>query len=369
MRAPKETAPLRVLMIGPVPGRYAGVSRVAGLIVSAAPAANIQVTYLSTTAKGKPALHKLALLISALGRAIYLVLFKRPDLIHLHLSKGASLIRKRVFQRMAQMLRVPVVLHLHGFLAAQSENSLPDFYVQAPPWLRPMTLKLLQTADGILALSTLYAESIGNLTKQKQISVLENPVRCADFAGPADRLAAAPKILFMGDFSARKGSRDLLATLPQVRQKFHQVQYIFGGQDQAGQFARLVAEKGLSDFVYLPGFVDGHAKIRLFQQATIFVLPSHQEGVPMALLEAMAAGLPIITTPVGGIPDVIADENGLFVQPGDVAGLANQLIFLLEDSDLQNKMSIKNREKALQKYDLPQYMLKLGAIYQQVLAQ
>ena len=127
---------------------------------------------------------------------------------------------------------------------------------------------------------------------------------------------------------------------------------------------------GLGNAVTFAGWVRGEEKLALLQEAALLALPSYAEGVPIAVLEAMAAGLPVVTTPVGGIPDLIADgRNGLLVQPGDVPALASAINRLLDDPALRGAMGDLNRQQVVAEYDVPRYVDRLLALYTDVTAQ
>jgi glycosyltransferase involved in cell wall biosynthesis len=115
------------------------------------------------------------------------------------------------------------------------------------------------------------------------------------------------------------------------------------------------------------GDVREQKKANLLEEAKLFALPSHDEGLPIALLEAMAAGLAIVTTPVGGIPEVIRDGyNGLLVAPGNVEGLADQLAVLVGDPSRLEAMGRRNREFAEQKLDVRPYVERLMTLYESI---
>jgi glycosyltransferase involved in cell wall biosynthesis len=116
--------------------------------------------------------------------------------------------------------------------------------------------------------------------------------------------------------------------------------------------------------VSLPGFVRGPDKLRTLQQAALLVLPSYAEGVPIAVLEGIAAGLPVVTTPVGGVPDIFVDGiNGFLVSPGDTPALARAISRLLDDQDLRCVMGQANRRQALAEFDTPIYVERLLSLY------
>jgi glycosyltransferase involved in cell wall biosynthesis len=118
---------------------------------------------------------------------------------------------------------------------------------------------------------------------------------------------------------------------------------------------------------HLPGIVTGEQKNKLVLEADIFALPSYNEGLPIALLEAMAAGMAIITTPVGGIPEVITDgDNGFLVAPGNISDLAEKLTILVNNQELRQKMGWRNRKIAEQGLDVKPYAARLVSLYETV---
>ena len=101
-----------------------------------------------------------------------------------------------------------------------------------------------------------------------------------------------------------------------------------------------VAFPALPDQVLFLGWVKGEQKDLLFRKASVFCLASYTEGFPMAVLDAWSYGIPVISTPVGGLPDVLLDgENVLFFQPGDIDGLSDKLKCLLTDDSLRLRLS------------------------------
>lgn len=360
----------KVLMAGPVPDRHAGISKLAGLLLHARGPSSSRVTYISTSAKGH-FFYRLFLAGFGTLQFSYQLIAAKPDVVHLHVSNGLSIIRKRLLQSIAALAGVPVILHLHGFLSAvdrRNQSPRPFFHESAPRWMQNVFVGMLEGAEGIIALSPRYAKSIRTITENPHIFVLFNPVACHDFGFEVQR-SENSIVLFMGDFSARKGARDLLETVRSVSDRMPSVQYVFCGHDEDHAFEALVRKEGLSKHVTLPGFVSREARIRWLQRAAIFVLPSYQEGVPMAILEAMAAGLPIVATRVGGIPDILENNaNALMIEPGDTFRLARGIAHLLGDTRLRRSMGARNRRKAKREYDLPIYMERLSRIYADVLA-
>src|SRR5690606_18209745 len=102
------------------------------------------------------------------------------------------------------------------------------------------------------------------------------------------------------------------------------------------------AAHGAAGEVEFPGWVEGEAKELMFAHAGIYALPSYMEALPRGILEAMAAGLPIVASRIGGIPDVIEDGvNGILIRPGDIDGLVDALLGLIEAPERRAAMGIE----------------------------
>jgi glycosyltransferase involved in cell wall biosynthesis len=103
---------------------------------------------------------------------------------------------------------------------------------------------------------------------------------------------------------------------------------------------------GIANRVQIPGWVDAQAVSGLLATADIFVLPSHNEGLPVAILEAMGAGLPVVTTPVGAIPELVIDgETGILAPPGSSSALADALARLVNDPKLRSRLGSNGRNR------------------------
>ncbi len=121
---------------------------------------------------------------------------------------------------------------------------------------------------------------------------------------------------------------------------------IAGDGPASGEIAARIGELGLEQKVTLAGFLEGDALQSAYEAADLFLLPSYREGFPTAISEAMAAGLPVVTTRMRGMADhLVAEENALFVAPGDAIGLAAAIERILDDPDLRARMSAANRAK------------------------
>jgi len=160
-----------------------------------------------------------------------------------------------------------------------------------------------------------------------------------------------------------KGHADLIAALPRILQAAPTTRLVFIGDGPAAPDLRhQVHEVGLTDQVHFLG--ERRDIPRLLRALDVFVLPSHQEGLGLAIIEAMAAGLPVVATRVGGIPDVVIEgETGLLVEPGNPAELAEAIIQLLTNPHIQRQMGIKGRQRVESYFTAQRSAANLTALY------
>ncbi len=173
-------------------------------------------------------------------------------------------------------------------------------------------------------------------------------------------------VVFLARFVAAKGIYQLLEGFRQASLRSPNIVLIMAGDGPEAQAARdWCARKNLQHRVRFPGHVEGTEKAQLLMDADIFVLPSyHGEGCPNALLEAMGAGLPVIVTPVGGIPDVVQNGvNGLVIGTRDSDAVAVAIKHLADHASLRSEMGKRNRAEAWQRYEANSVTQLLEAHY------
>jgi glycosyltransferase involved in cell wall biosynthesis len=146
-----------------------------------------------------------------------------------------------------------------------------------------------------------------------------------------------------------------------------EARFVLAGDGAIGEVRRRVHAEGLTEFVRTPGWVAGDAKLRQIAGCDVYVLPSYREGMPVSILEAMAAGKPVVATRVGAIPEIIEDGvNGFLVPPGDVGGLADRIAMLLGDAALRRELGRNNRAKVEESFSTPAVVETLLSVYERV---
>ncbi len=171
-------------------------------------------------------------------------------------------------------------------------------------------------------------------------------------------------ILFVGRLHIIKGVKYLIEALKIISQKYTSTRLVLVGEGEERQrLQEMVKGLGLSNRVSFVGSVPNRKVAEYMSAADVFVLPSLSEGFPVVIPEAMAAGLPIVTTNVRGLPEIVKDgENGFTVDPQNSQQLAEKISLLLDDKELRQKISRNNRRKARQ-YSWETVVEKLEKVY------
>ena len=155
------------------------------------------------------------------------------------------------------------------------------------------------------------------------------------------------RAVFLGWLIPEKGVWDLLEAFLDVRASLDDAELCLYGPYGADQVTEFVRSLGLQEAVTVGEWIEGQEKARLLSACRAFVLPSYAEGMPVVLAECMFSGLPVVATPVGGIPDVVVEGwNGLLVPPGDPRKLTEAIVTVLSDDKLWGEMSTHCLESA-----------------------
>lgn len=352
-----------IITLGPSIAEKGGMGSVAKLLI-ASNTKEFSFTHLTTWDSD---LSKVSLLVCFFKSCVMFLAFllkNRVDVAHLHVSEGGSLVRTFILSTMAWAFRKPVVLHAHGC-------EFHTFYEQLPTLGKHFINFYFRHCKILIVLSESWKQFYINACKvsPKNIIVLKNPVAIPNDV-PQRTEDEQITFLFMGKINKRKGIYDLVEALshlePEIRS---QMILILAGSGEIQQVQQLAESLKVIDCLRFPGWVDADERDQLLSIADVFVLPSYNEGLPMALLEAMAWALPSITTPVGGIPEVIdSGVNGLLVQPGDIVALASAISDLITHNDLRHRLGIQARENVAE-LDISCYREKILELYDNVLAQ
>jgi glycosyltransferase involved in cell wall biosynthesis len=307
------------------------------------------------------------------------VLLRRLEapLVHVQTASRGSFWRKFVVCLLARAAGRPYIVHLHG-------GGFTRFYQDESGRLgRRLIRSTLAHAALVIALSEEWRERLLRICPTARIEVLHNAVMIPDIRRPlprepepvpaGDSLASRsvggpvgePTLLFLGHLLRDKGVYDLVRAFALIAPRFPRARLVLGGIGDLEAVKQLAAQLEIAPRVSCPGWLDAERKAAAFAGSLVFLLPSYAEGMPMALLEAMSWGLPVIATPVGGIPQVIEHEvNGLLIAPGNIQACAAQMERLLDDPALRERLGSAARARIAADFSLGDALDRLSAIYQ-----
>jgi glycosyltransferase involved in cell wall biosynthesis len=261
--------------------------------------------------------------------------FRRPpDIVHVHSSHWHSFYQSSWYVLFAAFVwRRPVVLHVHG-------SAFDEFLETDSRPVRLLQSVVFRASDVVVALSDSWAELIERHVDPRKVTVLHNAVDVSEY-DPS--FSTSPvQMSFVSNHVERKGIRELVEAIDRLDEAVP-VDITIAGKGPLSHLAEDLA--GSRANVEYVGYVSEERKREILNQSTVNVLPTYAEGVPIAILEAMAGGNAIVSTGVGGIPSVVDDSNGVLVEPGDADALADALRSLLADPDRIQSMARESRRR------------------------
>lgn len=261
-------------------------------------------------------------------------------------------------------------------------NINEKFMLEFNAFLRSSEKRLMKRADALIAVSQYTKKELTefyNISEEK-IHVIYNGVDVEKFKPPsrskADlrrELGLVPDrrmILFVGRLYSRKGLPTLLQTAREVVKDFTDAQFVISGggfKQNEEKLRKLARQQRIEDNVSFVGYFPDEKLPDLYAAADVFVLPALYENFPFAILEAMSTGLPVVSTRVGGIPELVIDkQSGLLTEPGDYEQLADVITRLLQDSSFAEELGRKARQLVEEKFAWPLVTRHLVDLYQTI---
>ena len=284
----------------------------------------------------------------------FLVWVSFYDIVHIHTSEPASALRKMPFMVISRLLGKKVIVHFHSFSVETTINSKYQWVYRY----------LFGKADCVLVLSKYWQDELNKTFgfSADKVKVLYNPctTEVSEKVYPKKK-----EILYAGTVNARKGYADMIKAFAKIADKYRDWSIVFAGNGEIEEGKALAQHLGIAGQTVFLGWVRGDDKDKTFKEASAFCLPSYAEGFPMGVLDAWAYGLPVITTPVGGIPDIAEDgKNCLLFNPGDVEKLAVQMDKMLESESLRKDIAAESSKLAQGIFSIDVVTRNLGGIYQ-----
>ena len=320
----------QIAMLGVAPETRSGIATVVDAYRAHGLFKRWPVTYLPMSPLGRTARQFAELLVQ-----------HKRIVVHAHVGPGFW--REAAFMGAAMAASCPLVVQLHG---TRIDPSISFFLKRADVVLVPCEA------------TRIWARSIA---RNSDVVIAPPPVA---FDVPA--VSAKPNlVLFLGRLEAEKGIYDLLEAVAAVRAGVPDLRLVCAGDGDRVGVQRYAERLGIADAIKFTGWVGPSGKRALLEHAAVCALPSYQEALPASLIEAMAAGVPVVASPVGGIPEVVTDgASGYLVGAGDTKSLQRALARLLADRALARRMGEAARETAFARFSPERALVPLEDLYE-----
>lgn len=284
-----------------------------------------------------------------------------PAIVHFNPSfDRKSILRELVMVLICKLYNRRTILHFHGGdISSVLKNDRLPLYVKL----------ILKLTAHIIVLTEIQKKSLSGFCKKNKISVIPNMIDTRVFPKHHQNNNGKISILFMSKVESKKGAFDVIEAISQVVKYYDHAKFSFAGDGPDLKKLKLVCcENRCEEFIKFVGYVKDQKKINFLVKGDIFLFPSHyQEGMPYALLEAMAAGLPVIAANTGGIPEIIRhNKNGLLIPPAQPEKLAAAIIDLIRKPKKRKRFGKMNRRLAASEFDINIVCDKITDIYEKL---
>ncbi|MEK6327855.1 MAG: glycosyltransferase family 4 protein [Actinomycetota bacterium] len=351
----------RIVHVGPDPTGPGGMEAVLGNLLSSSLGSRYQLDVIVTYRTRDP-IQRLLVFARALFQLARWCRGGGSRLVHVHTAVRGSIYRKALCVMVAVWAGRPVLLQLHA-----GAGDIDAFVARLGPFRRGLLTRAVRAADVVVSVSAPGARRIEQLFAARDVIVMPNAAPVVQPVTAPASSADRPSVLFMGGFdNPSKGGAVLVRALPELLRAFPQLEVTLAGTGRPPD--ELVALARRHPGVHSVGWLEAQAKEERLSRCDVFVMPSISEGMPMALLEAMAYGRAIVASDVGGIPDVVADgTEAILVPPSDPRALTAGLVRVVSDDELRARIASGARER-VKEFEAVKVYDRIAAVYDDLLA-
>lgn len=295
------------------------------------------------------------------AKLVWMLVRDPPALVHLHMASQGSFARKSVLAWVAKAFGVPVIIHVHG-------GGFHDFVRALPAGLRAYARATLGHADVVIALGEGWASRLRTIAPRARVVTVPNGVVPGQPVAQPEE-GARVRVVFLGDISDAKGVFVLLHAWARMARELGgdpRAELLLAGDGMLDRAERQIDDLGLCDQVRVLGWVAPVDVDALLRSSQVLTLPSFQEGQPMSVLEAMARGMCVVASDVGGVPDLIDAESGVLVPAGDAEALATALKRVITDEEDRVRLGGRALQRVRDTFDVEQTGQALDALYREL---
>jgi len=347
---------ISVLMIGVDRNRNGGMWTVADTFISSKEFNNkIDLCYVATSTSGSK-ITRILKMAEGYAKAFNVLLCKRVDIVHIHMAERGSVYRKGFLVYLSKIFGKKVVVQMHA-------GPIMSWYQSLSAPKQAIVKKIFCRADKMLVLGEYWKKQLNALLPSDKLAVLYNGAECPQENpyNPEGR-----NILYLGLLKKTKGVFDLVDAIKLIdRELPTDTKVYLCGIDEEGTLVNYIQKKKLQHRFVLPGWVDKGQRNSLFAQSQMCVLPSYFEALSMTVIESMCHGIPMITTNISTMSEMLGSEIEL-IEPGDIKALAQIILRVNQDRALRCQMSRVEYQRAKELFSIVKIMQSVLEIYQKL---
>ncbi|WP_394886697.1 glycosyltransferase family 4 protein [Clostridium butyricum] len=324
---------------------------------------DVNITYVPTHIENVGKMYKILFFIKSLIIIVKNLIINDVNIVHIHLSERGSFFRKLIVVLICKVFGKKVIIHLHG-------ADFKEFY-NNNKYLQRVIKKMFLIADSVIVLGTSWNDFIKGIDQSINTIIIRNSVEIREEKVNYDGINI--NILFLAVIIKRKGIFDFVKVASNIindnELKKYNLKFIVAGSGKdEKEVKKYIKDGNLQSYFRLEGWVSGEKKIEIIKKCQLFVLPSYNEGLPLSILEAMSYGLPVISTTVGSIDEVVIDNlNGYTVKPGDINKIQEKIKMCIKDSELWKTLSTNSKKIIQNEYGISVYLKKIEELYSSLL--
>lgn len=291
---------------------------------------------------------------------IFLIFNKNYKIIHIHGASKISFYRKYfIFIFLKYILKRKIIYHIHG-------GAYDKFYFTSNKVVKFFIKNMMEKSDSIICLSEYWKIYFSTTFKLKDINILNNSIEI-----PKKKVLNKDhniiNLLYLGKISKSKGIFDLIEVINENKEYLNnKIILTIAGDEDTPSIDNLIMKYNINHIIKFIGWVEGQKKIDLLLYNDISILPSYHEGLPITLLEAMSYKMPIIATPVGGIPEILKDDyNGITIKAGEKESIFDSIVYFIDNKSKINEYG-NNSFNIINNYLPNEVNKKLLSIYKKV---
>ena len=333
---------MKVLMTGVDKNRLGGMWTVANnYITSKEYNEAVDLTYVATSTNGS-IIKRTILMIFAFIKIKKILSKRNIDLVHIHMAERGSTFRARIITKIAKKYNTKVIIHMHA-------GPFIDWYSTLNKNKQKQIKELFTLSDRVLVLGKYWKDSLSSIVDPKKIRVLYNGVNVPQ---RNNYNIKGKYITFMGVLKKEKGIYDLIDSIKIIDSELDKrIKVKLCGIDLEGNVQEYINNKNLNNRIELAGWVNETERDNIYKNTILNVLPSYYEALSMTVIESMANGIPIITTNISTMNEVL-NNNSLLIEPGNVESLSRVILKTINNEKTLSKISKQEYERCKEYFDI-----------------